>query len=392
MPKGPSQQLYCPTCRRTMRQEEFYRSNNLEKYPNGFLTECRQCLTRHVDNWDPETYKWILQEVDVPYVPDEWNILLTRYGQDPSKLTGVTILGRYLSKMRLTQYRNFRYSDSEALQQKKMEEKRAVLIHQGYDEEKIEEEMAYMAQRPTPPKPAAPEPAEEPNTDSSKPLELGEDYFIDDLTDEDRKYLSLKWGRSYKPSEWVQMEQLYQDMIAAFNIETPAHLDNLKLYCKTSLKAHQLIDLGDIEGYQKIARVNESLMKTGNWTAAQNNKEKGDFVDCIGQLVYLAEQEGFIPRYYVSEPQDKVDQTIADMNHYTEHLVREELGLGNLIENALRALQQTEEKEEDSDVTIEDYDSTEELSDQDFINFNDEVEAQQKQDAEIMAELMDGGE
>lgn len=80
------------------------------------------------------------------------------------------------------------------------------------------------------------------------------------------------------------------------------------------------------------------------------------------------------------------------MNHYTEHLVREELGLGNLIENALRALQQTEEKEEDSDVTIEDYDSTEELSDQDFINFNDEVEAQQKQDAEIMAELMDGGE
>jgi sensor histidine kinase regulating citrate/malate metabolism len=80
------------------------------------------------------------------------------------------------------------------------------------------------------------------------------------------------------------------------------------------------------------------------------------------------------------------------MNHYTEHLVREELGLGNLIENALRALQQTEEKEEDSDVTIEDYDSTEELSDQDFINFNDEVEAQQKKDAEIMAELMDGGE
>ena len=24
-----------------------------------------------------------------------------------------------------------------------------------------------------------------------------------DLTDEDKKYLALKWGRLYKPSEWI---------------------------------------------------------------------------------------------------------------------------------------------------------------------------------------------
>ena len=27
----------------------------------------------HVDNWDPNTYLWIIQECDVPYVPEEWN-------------------------------------------------------------------------------------------------------------------------------------------------------------------------------------------------------------------------------------------------------------------------------------------------------------------------------
>jgi hypothetical protein len=34
----------------------------------------------------------------------------------------------------------------------------------------------------------------------------GEDDFVDDLTDEDRLYLRLKWGKTYKPEEWVRLE------------------------------------------------------------------------------------------------------------------------------------------------------------------------------------------
>lgn len=100
---------YCEKCKRTMRGEQFYSSNNLEKYPNdGKLHQCKQCITMHVNNFDPETYMWILQEVDVPYVPDEWMTLLTRYGKDKNKLTGMTILGRYLSAMKLKQYKDYR--------------------------------------------------------------------------------------------------------------------------------------------------------------------------------------------------------------------------------------------------------------------------------------------
>ena len=58
----------------------------------------------HIDNWKPETYLPILKEVDVPYIPDEWNKLLASYGRDRSKVTGMTIFGRYLAKMRLNQY------------------------------------------------------------------------------------------------------------------------------------------------------------------------------------------------------------------------------------------------------------------------------------------------
>jgi hypothetical protein len=53
----------------------------------------------HVDNWDPSTFIPILQEIDVPYIKEQWDQLLEKFGQDPSKITGTTILGRYLSKM-----------------------------------------------------------------------------------------------------------------------------------------------------------------------------------------------------------------------------------------------------------------------------------------------------
>jgi len=33
-----------------------------------------------------------------------------------------------------------------------------------------------------------------------------ETNFNDDLTDEDRTYLRLKWGKTYRPEEWIRLE------------------------------------------------------------------------------------------------------------------------------------------------------------------------------------------
>ena len=100
-----------------MSDKEFYGSNNTEKYPEGKLDLCKKCISMHVDNWNPETYLWILQECDVPYIPDEWSKLLETYARNPEKVTGMTILGRYLSKMKLKQYKEYRWEHTEFLQQ-----------------------------------------------------------------------------------------------------------------------------------------------------------------------------------------------------------------------------------------------------------------------------------
>ena len=134
-------------------------------------------------------------------------------------------------------------------------------------------------------------------------------------------------------------------MMSSYDVQGAGHIDTLKLVCKTSLKANQLIDIGDIEGFQKMSKVYDSLMKSGKFTAAQNKAESGEFIDSIGELVALCEKEGFIPRYYIDEPHDKVDRTLQDLQGYTRDLINEETNLSSMIEHALREIEKDKENE-----------------------------------------------
>lgn len=252
---------YCEKCKQMLKPENFYKSNNLEKYPdNGLMNMCKKCMTMHVDSWDPKTYLWILQEADVPYVADEWNGLLWRYGQDPSKVSGTTIIGRYLGKMRMKQFKDYRWSDSDNLLKLKQEKMKAAMRASGYDDATIQLEIEKSIINAPPKVATMPEEVAQSEPDdvhqaqsAPPPPEAAVDYFDDgaedelvaELTDEDKKFLRLKWGKAYQPNEWIALEKLYNEMIESYDITSAAHIDTLKLICKTSLKANQLIDLGD---------------------------------------------------------------------------------------------------------------------------------------------------
>lgn len=389
---------YCGKCNRTMVAEQFYGSNNLEKYPEGKLNQCKKCMTMHVNNFDADTYLWILQECDVPYIPDEWNKLLASYAHNSEKLTGMTILGRYLSKMKLKQFKQYRWKDTEFLQtiaNKKIEE---TMKRQGYDAQEIAIAIdkatipipeGELVQPPVPQTHDAPDPFAQNEEDYFAQQSGASDDFDDDLTEEDKKYLRLKWGKTYKPDEWIRLEQLYEEMMASYDIQGAGHIDTLKLVCKTSLKANQLIDIGDIEGFQKMQKAYDSLMKSGKFTAQQNKAESGEYVDSIAELVELCEKEGFIPRYYIAQPNDQVDATLQDLKYYTHTLVTEEMNLGNLIENAVKAMAREEAKEEDEDIEENelDYDNIEELVDEDFVEHNQFIEEEMSLDEILLASL-----
>lgn len=368
---------YCEKCGMTKDEKEFYTSKNLEKYPDGKLNICKKCATLFVDNWDPETYKWLLQEIDVPYIKDEWDALLAKWGTDPKKITGMTILGKYLSKMKLKQWNKYTWADGERLQQEAEDRKITAMKAQGYTGEEIENELAKDRTPPKPKELAAPA-TQMPSFEDTFG-DNGDDEITQDLTEEDKRYLRLKWGSGYRAVEWVRLEQLYNDYMNSYDIQGAGQKDTLILICKASMRANQCIDSADIEGFQKATKVYNDLMKSAKLTAAQIKEDKNDAVDSIGELVAMCEKDGFIPRYHIDEPKDRADRVIQDMQKYTHDLVVEELGLGNLIENAVKNIERERESiqaaasnpdsfEEQEEENLFDY-GGKPLEDQDYIDF-----------------------
>jgi hypothetical protein len=213
----------------------------------------------------------------------------------------------------------------------------------------------------------------------------------------------LKWGKSYKPEEWVRLEQLYEEMMGSYDIQAAGHLDTLKLVCKTSLKANQLLDIGDVDGAQKMIKMYDGLMKSGKFTAAQNKAESGEYVDSISELVAICETQGFIPRFYTDGPQDKVDRTLQDLQSYTRTLVTEEMNLGNLIENAVKQIELDKQKEAEGESEAADEDELMEISlfsddaaeylhDEAFGDFRDAEDEWADEDEILLQELLAEGE
>ena len=383
----------CEKCGKTMDEGQFY------TYKDGRKTElCKKCLTLHIDNFDETTYIWLLQKMDVPYVPEEWNVLRDKaFAKDPKKMNGMSVFGKYLSKMKLKQWKDYSWADTERLQAQN-EEKRAVsaqeiaeldaMYQEQFDNGEISEAQykTLVSAKTRSERMAAYITPQDPFLGSDNPY--NENNFIDDselpdpaalMTQEEKITFAMKWGKLYKPSEWIELETDYQKMKKSFDIQDADSENTLILLCKTNLKANQAIDCGDIEGFQKLSKVSESLRKSAKFTAAQNKEQKEDYVDSIGQLIAMCEKEGFIPRYCTDIPQDKVDITLKDMNEYVRKLVTQDLGFGQQIEDSLKKImiqnEMNREAEKRQEEEGDDYDpyAPTELSDEDIVDHYDNI-------------------
>lgn len=334
---------YCEKCKKTMSEKEFYTSRNHDKYPQEGhkLSMCKSCITLHVDNWNPDTYLWILEEVDVPYIPNVWADILTRAQKSGKKITPLTVIGKYISQMKLKAYSDYRYKDTEFLAEKQKAISTQAMLSAGYDRQEIDRALETSIIE-MPPRPIIEEaPPAEPVSTIGQQVE---EEIVADLTEEDKIYLCTQWGKTYTSAEWVRLEELYQQMLASYDIQSAGDLNTLKLACKASLKANQLLDIGDIDGAQKAMKMYESMMKAGKWTAAQTKTEDDEYVDSIGEIINICEKDGYIERFYAPHPNDHIDELILDLQHYTKKLVQNETGLDLMIERAQDQIKLEEER------------------------------------------------
>jgi hypothetical protein len=275
---------------------------NYYTYKDGTKAElCKSCLTMHINNFEPDTFLWLLEKFDVPYLPEEWNVLRDRaYQKDPYKMNGMSVFGKYLSKMKLKQWKNFTWADTERLQAEAEEKAKLYGNPNEVAEADIEAMREAMekgeiteAQYQTYAAIKAPEPQYQtvygsgpagagPYPINDNPFEKVEIVDIGaDLTQEDKVYLAMKWGRLYSAADWVALEQCYNDYQNSFDIHNADLEKGLIQLCKLDLKLNQAMDAGDFDSYSKLYRSYDALRKSLKFTEAQNKENANQEFDSI---------------------------------------------------------------------------------------------------------------
>lgn len=394
----------CVKCGKTMSESFFFSKKNGER-----STMCRDCLTMYIDNRKPSTFLWILEDFDFPYVEDVWVSLANKvYKQDPANFGPRSVIGRYFRTMKMVSWRDYSWADSDRLNAERQgkrehvtanrreayldEEKEQKLLEQlekgeisqaqyqtlsarySFDHNEMDKNPNVIASDPVANVAESTEEEDSPpaQTEDStlltplgkseteldigvvedkKPefletIEINENDIISELTQEDMKYLALKWGMAYKPAEWVKLEEIYKKYESEYELNVD-RAETLKSICKTKFKMDQAIDIDDIRSYKDLSAVYDQLRKSGKFTESQNVEQQKREIDSIGELVQFVENKGgIIPRFEnpEKEPQDKIDFLINDMKNYVNNLVRNELGLGSLIESYVEKLRKQETK------------------------------------------------
>lgn len=393
--------LVCSKCGREKPEKDFFKLKTKER-----CDMCKVCLTMHIDNRKTDTFLWILEMFDVPYVEKKWVELSNKiYLKDPAKFGPSSVIGQYLRTMNMKQWQEYTYADSDKLNfaDKKVEQEAAARreqqgINENYEQElldKLESGEISQAEYDT---------LTHSNVEEENPLSTAPQFVVDfsvdeneiagQLAQEEIQYLMLKWGGHYRPSEWIAMEEMYNRYAGEFELNVDRE-ETLKKMCRTSVKMDQALDLGDVSAYKAYSAVMKDLRTSGKFTEAQNKEDKVRYLDSIGELVALCEKEGGIIEQWTINPdeypQDKVDFTLKDLKAYTYNLVTNELGLGDLIESYIKKLEEAEKQEEDLDmglVTSAEDEAKYELTDEEAYEFQDWLESDIERDAELLLQAI----
>ncbi len=344
----------CARCQRTVPHTNFYKVKEAnEEFPDGYLSVCKDCLGNVFKSTEPGTFMYILRAIDIPWIPCEYRNVQQKNAtaQNPNK---ITILGKYIMKMKLVQFKSFGFFDSEAAQAKFEQEPYWDSIENYNYSLPIDTVPSSSDLRGDPLIGASiPRPQDAPAGEvlrvmgegfdksflmggpsaaaiAAPELLPGVDYQLPEanlefeLDETELRYLVAKWGPTYNRSQLISLERKYVEMCEDYDIRTSSHKDYLTKYCQCSLRYDELLGAADLEGARKASTMYSSINKDAGFQPIQDKEQENDYLNAVSFLVKLAEEQGPIPRYDNSADPDIVDITLKDIKLWQKSLVEDD--------------------------------------------------------------------
>ena len=162
------------------------------------------------------------------------------------------------------------------------------------------------------------------------------------LRDEKFKKLREKWGGNYADEDLVYLEGLYTGLLATQNVNGALQVDQAQKICKISFEIDSRIREGD--DFDKLLTSYDKLVKTAEFTP-KNVKNATDF-DSVGELFRWLEKRGWKNKFYDNVTRDIVDETMKNVQNFTQRLYTNETGISEEIDRRVAALQSAKELED----------------------------------------------
>lgn len=378
-PTKNTARVQCVKCGKTKSLNYFYASAApTEKSPEGVVPICKECVLQTYNPDDPNTFIPLLREADIAWVPGIYRDCYQKVID--AKKSPIGILGRYMSRMKLGQYSNFRYSQSVEAQTYYFSEETpddpthygAANLPLGESYLGAVENVAARLKFPTgfsegtsggfvPSSVATAAPAGLQVSPANGDFEhaaggADDSSAVVQLTQEEDQYLQLKWGTLYNRSQLLRLEKEYLQMLQDYDIHTTNQKDYLRKICIASLRYDEALATNASDEAKRWGGLYSSLTKESGLQPAQGNETQADYMDSVGVLVKMAENnDDFIPRWDTTESRDKLDMILNDYKLFVKRLVSQNDDIADRINIATQDLKAQDEviknKEVDSETT-----------------------------------------
>lgn len=148
--------------------------------------------------------------------------------------------------------------------------------------------------------------------------------------------LTKKWGAGYSMEDFNYLEGLLEGLKSTQNMHSALQQDQAKKVCRLSLEINRRIEQG-VE-FDKILTSYDKLIKQADFTP-KNVKNLNDF-DSVGELLKWMEKRGYKCKYYDNVSRDIVDESMKNMQAWSQRLYSNEVNIGDEISRRLQLLKE----------------------------------------------------
>ena len=287
LPKQTSFTKKCARCGIVQADEEFAATHSIF-YPDGHIPICHSCVNEYLRQ---ASYEWdavdrLCRWADIPFIVKEWVRLVEMNGEDKAWPV-------YAKVFAADEYKGIGWEDY-YVQYTRLREV-------GMLEDEV-------------------------------PL----------VNQEKMKKLSRKWGSNYSDEELFYLEDLYKGLLVTQNVSGALQDDQAKKICKLSLEIDSRIRAGD-KDVDKFLSSYDKLVKNAEFTP-KNTKNAADF-DSFAEVGLWLEKRGRQNKFYDNTTRDIIDETLKNIENYTQRLYINEGGIGDEITQRIKALQNVSESD-----------------------------------------------